>query len=226
MKCINEHCQREIGDVKFCPFCGTKQEKPKVYCVYCGAEMDEDAVFCNECGRKSYFVQQKELEEQERLESEARARAESERLARIEEEKRRAEERAEEEQRKKRLEEERKKEELAAQKKAAEQKAREQRAEKEAEAQSEYADLMADLVPDLVSGRERLDLHLFFVKKLASGAGWDADETASALTDFVSMYTDFENGHPGKAFSDSEKKLITYQAGLAHIGETVLGEIL
>ena len=226
MKCINEHCQREIGDVKFCPFCGTKQDKPTVYCVYCGAEMDEDAVFCNECGRKSYFVQQNELEEQERRKSEARAQAESERLARIEEEKKRAEERAKEEERKKKREEEIKKEKFAAQKKAAEHKAREQRAEKEAKAQSEDADLMADLVPDLVSGRERLDPHLFFVKKIASGAGWDADNIASALTDFVSMFTDFKNGHPGKAFSDSEKKLIVYQAGLAHIGETALKEIL
>jgi hypothetical protein len=204
MKCINEHCQREIGDVKFCPFCGTKQEKPKVFCVYCGAEMDEDAVFCNECGRKSYFVQQKELEEQER----------------------RAEERAEEEERKKKREEELKKEQIASQRKAAEQKALEERAEKEAEAQSEYADLMSELVPDLVTGRERLELHLFFVKKIASGAGWDPDEVASALTDFVSMYTEFESGHPGKPFPDIEKNLITHQAGMAHIGETVLDAIL
>ena len=166
MKCINENCQKEIGDVKFCPYCGTKQEKPKVYCVYCGAEMD--AVYCNECGKKSFFVQQRELEEQN---------------------------------------------------------AREGEAEKEAEAREEYADLMSDLVPDLVSGREKIEYHLFFVKKLASQAGWDAEDISSALSDLVSMYMDFEDGHPGHAFSGSEKKLIAYQARLAHIGDTVLETI-
>ena len=65
MKCINVQCQKEIGDVMFCPHCGTKQVKPKVFCVYCGSEMDEDAVFCDNCGRKSFLVQQREEAEQE-----------------------------------------------------------------------------------------------------------------------------------------------------------------
>ena len=29
MKCINENCQKEIGEVKFCPYCGTKQTEKK-----------------------------------------------------------------------------------------------------------------------------------------------------------------------------------------------------
>lgn len=69
MKCINVQCQQEIGEMLFCPYCGTRQVKPKVFCAYCGAEMDEDAVFCDNCGRKSVLVQQKEeaeLEEQKR----------------------------------------------------------------------------------------------------------------------------------------------------------------
>ena len=47
----------------FCPYCGSKQEIPKVYCGYCGAEMDHDAVYCNSCGKKSFFFQQKEEDE-------------------------------------------------------------------------------------------------------------------------------------------------------------------
>ena len=74
----------------FCPFCGTKQVKPKVFCAYCGAEMDEDAIFCNNCGRKSFLVQQREEAEREeknrqaqeaerkRLEEEQRDREEKE----------------------------------------------------------------------------------------------------------------------------------------------------
>ena len=65
----------------FCPFCGTRQVKPKVFCAYCGAEMDEDAVFCDNCGRKSFLVQQKEeaeLEEQRRLAQEAEQRRQEE----------------------------------------------------------------------------------------------------------------------------------------------------
>ena len=70
----------------FCPYCGTKQVKPKVFCAYCGAEMDEDAFFCDNCGRKSFLVQQREeaeREEQNRLAQEAeRKRLEEERKAR------------------------------------------------------------------------------------------------------------------------------------------------
>ena len=83
MKCQNQQCQREIGDVLFCPYCGTRQEKPKLFCVYCGAEMDEDAVYCNNCGKKSYLVQLREQEEErQRQEAEAerqRQEAEAER---------------------------------------------------------------------------------------------------------------------------------------------------
>lgn len=81
MKCINVQCQKEIGEMMFCPFCGTRQVKPKVFCAYCGAEMDEDAVFCDNCGRKSFLVQQKEeaeLEEQRRLAQEAEQRRQEE----------------------------------------------------------------------------------------------------------------------------------------------------
>lgn len=91
MKCINVQCQKDIGEMLFCPYCGTKQVKPKVFCAYCGAEMDEDAVFCDNCGRKSFLVQQREeaeLEKQKRLAKEAeRKRLEEEQKAREEKEK-------------------------------------------------------------------------------------------------------------------------------------------
>lgn len=90
MKCINVQCQKEIGEMLFCPYCGTKQVKPKVFCAYCGAEMDEDAVFCDNCGRKSFLLQHKEeaeREEQNRLAQEAeRKRLEEEQKARAEKE--------------------------------------------------------------------------------------------------------------------------------------------
>lgn len=82
MKCTNLDCQKEIGDVLFCPYCGTKQEKPKLFCVYCGSEMDADAIYCNNCGKKSFLLQQKEEEERRREEVEAerlRQEAEAER---------------------------------------------------------------------------------------------------------------------------------------------------
>ena len=62
MKCINEQCHREIGDVQFCPYCGAKQEIPsKMHCVFCGAELGEDFVFCSHCGNKSVVVLLKEM---------------------------------------------------------------------------------------------------------------------------------------------------------------------
>ncbi|MBR3454686.1 MAG: zinc ribbon domain-containing protein [Bacteroidaceae bacterium] len=62
MKCINEQCHREIGDVQFCPYCGAKQEKPsKMHCVFCGAEQGDDFVFCSHCGNKSVVVLLKEM---------------------------------------------------------------------------------------------------------------------------------------------------------------------
>ena len=76
MKCTNQQCMKEIGDLMFCPYCGTKQEKPKVFCGYCGAEMDHDAVYCNNCGKKSFFIQQKEEEETCKREIETSAKAE------------------------------------------------------------------------------------------------------------------------------------------------------
>lgn len=56
----------------FCPYCGTKQVKPKVFCAYCGAAMDADAIFCDTCGRKSFLVQQKELEAKEEADRKTR----------------------------------------------------------------------------------------------------------------------------------------------------------
>ena len=88
MKCINAQCQKEIGETMFCPFCGTKQMKPKVFCAYCGAEMDEDAIFCDNCGQKSFIVQQKEKAEQEerqRQAQEAEQRKQEEEQRRMEE---------------------------------------------------------------------------------------------------------------------------------------------
>ena len=82
MKCINVQCQKEIGEMLFCPYCGTKQVKPKVFCAYCGAEMDDDAVFCDNCGRKSFLVQQRELEAQEDADRKAREEV-AERLTHI-----------------------------------------------------------------------------------------------------------------------------------------------
>lgn len=69
MKCINQRCLKEIGELMLCPYCGTKQEKPKVFCGYCGAEMDSDAIFCNNCGRKSFLIQQKDAEEARKKEA-------------------------------------------------------------------------------------------------------------------------------------------------------------
>ena len=81
MKCINAHCQKEIGELLFCPYCGTKQVKPKIFCAYCGAEMDDDAVFCDNCGQKSFFVQQKELEDKKKKAlEEAEKKAKEERI--------------------------------------------------------------------------------------------------------------------------------------------------
>ena len=102
---------KEIGDLMFCPYCGIKQEKPKVFCGYCGAEMDHDAVYCNNCGKKSFLIQQKEEEEARKQEAEAKAKAEKERQASIEEEERKAKETAEEE--KKRRQQEKRKAEKA-----------------------------------------------------------------------------------------------------------------
>lgn len=85
--------------MSFCPYCGTKQEKPKVFCGYCGAEMDLDAIYCNNCGKKSYFIQQKENEEARKRVAEAKAKAEKERQARIKEKERKAKEAAEKERR-------------------------------------------------------------------------------------------------------------------------------
>ncbi len=91
---------------------------------------------------------------------------------------------------------------------------------------SEYQELMADLVPDLVQMKERLDVHLYFVKKIAHHSGWDGDEVASALSDFVSMYSEFQQEHSkGEAFSNSEKRLLTHQASLANIDQSVLDVI-
>ena len=95
MKCINAHCQKEIGELLFCPYCGTKQVKPKIFCAYCGAEMDDDAVFCDNCGQKSFFVQQKELEDKKKKaleEAEKKAKEEAERKAREEAERKAKEE--------------------------------------------------------------------------------------------------------------------------------------
>ena len=65
MKCINEMCHKEIGDMLYCPYCGTKQERHKVYCGFCGAEMDHDAVYCNNCGKESFFAQKENDKQQE-----------------------------------------------------------------------------------------------------------------------------------------------------------------
>lgn len=191
MKCQNQQCQREIEEVLFCPYCGTRQEKPKLFCVYCGVEMDEDAVYCNNCGKKSFLIQQKEEEERRRQESEAE---------------------------RKRLEEEQRKihEELD-----------QRTGSVQEDNMSDFKELMADLIPDIIQKKEKLDMHLFFVKKIAHNSGWDEDEVATALSDFLSMYGDFKQEHTkGEAFSNNEKKLLTYQAGLAHIDQSILDEIL
>jgi len=92
---------------------------------------------------------------------------------------------------------------------------------------SEYQELMADLIPDLVQKKERLDVHLYFVKKIAQNSGLDGDEIATALSDFLSMYCDFLQEHPGgEAFTNSETRLLKYQATLAHIDQSVLETIL
>ena len=84
MKCINQTCQKDIGDVLFCPYCGTKQVKPKAFCTNCGAEMDADAIYCDKCGTKSFFIQkqEEEAERKARLEAERKAKEEAERKAR------------------------------------------------------------------------------------------------------------------------------------------------
>ena len=226
MRCINEQCQKEIGEVSFCPYCGTKQEKPKVYCIYCGAEMDEDGIFCNNCGKKSFFVQQREREEEARLAAEAEAQAERDRLAQLAEQERLSKEKAANEQKRKEQEEKERAAQKEKEKKAAAERLRREAEKKQAQAQEDYGDLMADLIPDLISNAEKLEVHLFFVKKLARDSGWDEDETVSALMDLLSMYSDFKQSRGnGSSFSSGEKKLLLYQAGIAHIDETVLSKL-
>lgn len=103
----------------------------------------------------------------------------------------------------------------------------EEREKKIKQAQEEYTDLMADLIPDLINKKEKLEIHIFYVKKMAHKAGWDEDDVSSALSEFLSMYNDFMNEHSKeKSFSYGEKKLLKYQAALAHIDESILSNIL
>ena len=67
MKCINEECQQEIGEMRFCPFCGTKQQTLKVFCGYCGAEMNADDIFCNNCGNKNVIIDIQDKEKQKEI---------------------------------------------------------------------------------------------------------------------------------------------------------------
>jgi len=214
MKCIN--CQKDIGDFLFCPYCGTKQEKPKVFCAYCGAEMDEDSVYCNQCGRKSFFVQQREDEDRRRLEAEDQARREKERLASIEAQKRQAEEKARED-------EERKRRERIAEK----EREKEEAAQKLSAAQERFSELLGELIPDILGGKEIFDLHAPFIKMMAGEAGWDGEETVAAISDFIGMYNDFrKSSSGGRGFSASERKLLAYRSSQAHIDETVLDRVI
>lgn len=189
MKCINQQCQNEIGDALFCPYCGTRQEKPKVFCSKCGAEMDDDAIYCNNCGTKSFFAEQREQEEKLRKEKERKA----------------TEEIKKKENDRKATEEIKKKE------------------KRQTQAQIEYKDLMSDLVPDIIQKNEKLEIHLPFVTKIARDSGWDENEIASSLSDFLKLYDDFQQEHSkGEVFSNSEKRLLTFQANLAHIDHSLL----
>ena len=219
MKCINLECQKEIGDALFCPYCGTKQEKPKVFCSKCGAEMDDDAIYCNNCGTKSFFAEQRELEEKQKREAEAKAKAERDKQNRLNEELESAKRKAAEEEKERllRIEQERK---------AKEEIKKKEDEKRQTQAQIEYKDLMSDLVPDLIQKNEKLEFHLPFVKKFARDSGWDENEIVSALSDFLKMYDEFQQEHAkGEGFKSSEKRFLTFQANLAHIDQSILDKI-
>ena len=77
-------------------------------------------------------------------------------------------------------------------------------------AQTHYHELMTDLVPDLVNGKERLERHAYFVKKLAHDSGWNEDEVFLALSDFLSCYAELRQEYSdGKPLSSSLKKLLS-----------------
>ncbi len=98
---------------------------------------------------------------------------------------------------------------------------------KEIRAQNDFKDLMADLVPDIINKKEKLDYHIYFVKKMAHESGWKEDEIVSALADLLSMYDDFQKDHSsGEPFSNSEKRLLSYQASFAHIDQSLLDKFL
>lgn len=98
---------------------------------------------------------------------------------------------------------------------------------KKSKAQNDFKDLMAGLVPDLINKKEKLDYHFYYVKKMAHESGWKDDEIVSALADFLSMYDDFQKEHSsGEPFSNSEKRLLSYQASFAHIDQSLLDKIL
>lgn len=88
--------------------------------------------------------------------------------------------------------------------------------------QVEFGELMADLIPDLVNKKERLDVHMYYVKKLAHDSGWDEEEVGTALSDFLSMYNDLQK----EIINDREKKLLAFQASFAHIDSSILDKIL
>jgi len=99
--------------------------------------------------------------------------------------------------------------------------------ERQLQAQEEYKNLMSDLVPDLLQKKEKLEFHLPFVKRFARESGWDGNEVASSLSDFLKMYDDFQQEHSeGEGFKSSEKKFLTFQASLAHIDQSILDNIL
>ena len=220
MKCINELCQKEIGDVLYCPYCGTKQEKPKVFCSKCGAEMDDDAIYCNNCGTKSFFAEQREQEEKQKREAEAQAKAERERQARLIEEIESAKKKAAEEEKEKQLRKEQ-------ERKATEEMKKKEKEKRQFQAQKEYKDLMSDLIPDLIQKKETLEIHMPFIKKYARESGWDDNKIASSLSDFLKMYNDFQQEHSnGEDFKSSEKRFLSFQANLAYIDQSILDKIL
>ena len=172
MRCINEQCNKEVGDVQYCPYCGTKQKRQKYFCVYCGTEMDENAIVCGNCGQKSFLAQAKELVQEKQGEQSGK------------------------------------------------------NMDLISEAQAMYTDLMQDLIPDIINGNEKLDIHLYFVKKIARDSGWNDEEVGTNLNEFLSMYNILKQEHPDNDFSKSEMLLLSFQANKAHIDLPVLNKIL
>jgi hypothetical protein len=94
------------------------------------------------------------------------------------------------------------------------------------EAQAMYSDLMQDLIPDIINGKEKLDVHLYFVKKIARDSGWNDEEIGTNLSEFLTMYNFLRQEHPESDFSKNEMLMLSFQANKAHIDLSVLNKIL